>query len=73
MQIQKNKAALAVFLMMLAGFANAAGEGPDFTTLTAGIALGGVITAVLAAALAKVGPTVAMWGATKVLSMIKRG
>jgi len=64
--------ASAVALAALSPAAFAVDAPPDFTTLSAGIAFGGLVVAIMAVALIKVGPLVAAWGAKKVLGMIGR-
>lgn len=55
-----------------AAFAQTAGTGVDFTSLTTGISFGGVVAGILAIAAVKVLPLVASWGGRKILGMIGR-
>lgn len=69
--VRLDKPALFAALATVGGAASAA-TGPDFSTLTGGVVFTGVVTAILAVALAKVLPLVASWGGRKVLGMIGR-
>jgi hypothetical protein len=58
-------------LAAVSASANAA-DTVDFSALTSGIAIAGVVTAILAVAGIKVAPAVASYGARKILGMIGR-
>ncbi|RSZ35057.1 MULTISPECIES: hypothetical protein [unclassified Variovorax] len=67
--VRKNKGAVA--LASLVGGVPAFAAGPDFSTLTAAVDFGTVVTAVLAIAALMIIPKVAGWGAKKVLGFIR--
>ena len=71
MKLQSKLFALVV-VGVAAAPAFAVDTGPDFSTLTTGIAFTGVVTGILAVGAVKVLPLVASWGARKILGMIGR-
>jgi len=68
--VRNNKGAVALGSLLVGG-APAFAVGPDFSTLTAAVDFGTVVTAVLAIAALMMLPKVAGWGARKVLGFIR--
>lgn len=69
--VRNNKGRALALVLASAGPVFAQTSGPDFSSLTAAVDFGTVVTAVLAIAALMMLPKVAGWGARKVLGFIR--